>query len=182
MKKTSLFAFTLVLVMTLIFGSTLPVSAKPIDNGSNNLSMSNLSSQLWQSDSGLFWELIIVDEFSQEIDYLYVRGWDDNTSTLFSNQNFDIPIESNINFKKGIATFTSSVINITIKFQTSTDNLAKYGSRRDGDLSYHFTGYGSITGTVLIDDVTYILDGTFSDDHQLIISSSHSITKGWLNK
>lgn len=177
MRKTSILAFTLVLVMTLIFGSTLPVSAKPINNGSSSLSMLNLGSQLWQSDSGIFWDLIIRDEFSQEIDYFYVRGWDESTSTLVAYNNFDIPIDSSINFKRGVATFTSSVINITAKFDANADNLSTSGSRRDGDLNYHFTGYGSITGTIIIDDVTYVLDGTFSDDHQLVVDTTHNIEK-----
>lgn len=177
MKRTSKYGLVFAMIVSFVFGTTLPISAKPIDNGHSSMGINSMGSQMWQSDAGIFWDLIITDEFSQDTDYLYVYGWDESTMTLVSSQNFYIPIESNINFKRGVATFTSSVINITAKFEPTLETLETYGSRRDGNLTNHYMGYGSISGTVIINDVTYVLDGTFSDDHRIVLETSHYITK-----
>lgn len=176
MKKITRYGLFLALAMTFILGSSSSVSAKPIDNGHNSIDIKT-GSQLWQSDSGIFWNFILIDEFSSDIDYLYVYGWDESSMSLTVSQNFDIHFESNINFKRGIATFTSSIINLTAKFETSTGTFNTYGTRRDGTLNNSFLGYGTITGTIIIEDVSYVIDGTFSDEHQLFIHTNHSITK-----
>lgn len=177
MKKTLKFGLFFVLVLTFILESTTLVSARPIDNGSNSINLHPSDGQLWLSDAGVFWNMYINDDFTLDINYIYVYGWDNNTSTLIASSNFDIPVDSNINFKKGIATFKSSVVNLTVKFDTTTDNFSTTGSRREGNMRSQYLGYGTITGTVVIDAVTYDLTGTFSDDHPILIEQTHNIVK-----
>lgn len=176
MKKTSKFGLILALVLAFTFGSVITISAKPIDTGENYFAIDTNNGQ-WLSDANTYWAFYMYDGFVEEIDYLYVYGWNENTMTLITSQSFDIPFDSKINFNRGIATFTSSVINITVQFETDDTNFYTYGSRREGYYGSNFYGLGTITGTMLIDGVTYSLDGTFSSNNPVSIRSSHIIEK-----
>lgn len=163
------------LICILIIGLSQSVSARPIDSGNNYFSIES-GSQLWQSDTGIYWNIILRDEFSGE-DYIYLYGWDDDTMSSIVSQNFYLSLSSKINFNKGIATFNNEIVNITLYFDKDAGQFNMYGSKRDGDYSYVYNGDARIKGTITIDSTVYIIDGTINADHQALIQTMHSITK-----
>ena len=176
MNKTSKYGFILALVMTLIFGSTSAVSAKPIDTGQNYF-MLNYGDQMWQADSGVFWFFYMTDFYDDTNDHLHIYGYDPNADIIIVNQDMPCTFTSKINFRKKIATFACSAINITVTFDKNSGLYETSGSRKEVNLYYAYSGPGTIEGNIIIDSVYYSINGSVSGDKNITVRESHTITK-----
>ncbi|HET6785404.1 MAG TPA: hypothetical protein VFH18_05235 [Erysipelotrichaceae bacterium] len=176
MKKTSKIGLVLIMVLTFVFTSPITVSAKPIDNGKYYFAIIHATS-LWQDDTSTFWDFIFYDYFIESDDYFYVYGFDPDVNEIIISTDFTNPITSNVNFRKGIATYSSVNLNLTVLFDLSNGEYTISGTRRDGNLTYAYSGPATIKGTVMFNGTTYTVDGTISGDKSVLIKSEHSIEK-----
>jgi len=176
MKKTSKFGLVLIMVITFVFTSPIAVSARPIDTGRNYFAINHLTS-LWQDDTSNYWDIYFSDYFIEGDDYFYVYGFNPNTNTLLISRDFSNPITSTVNFRKGIATYSSLNLNLTILFDLNNGEYTVSGTRRDGNLTYAYSGPATIKGTITFDGTTYTVDGSVSGDKSVLIKSEHSIEK-----
>jgi len=176
MKKTSRYGLVLIMVLAFVFTSPIAVSARPIDTGRNYFTINHATS-LWQDDTSKYWDFIFYDYFIESDDYFYVYGFNPNTNELIISKDFSNPITSNVNFRKGIATYSSLNLNLTVLFDLNNGEYTVSGSRRDGNLTYVYTGPATIKGTITFDGTTYTVDGTISGDNSVLIKSEHSIEK-----
>lgn len=176
MKKTSKIGLVLIMVLTFVFTSPIAVSARPIDTGKYYFAINHLTS-LWQDDTSNYWDFIFYDYFIESDDYFYVYGFNPNTNELIISRDFTNPITSSVNFRKGIATYSSVNLNLTVLFDLNNGEYTVTGSRRDGNLTYAYTGPATIKGTVMFDGTTYTVDGTISGEKSVLIKSEHSIEK-----
>jgi len=176
MKKTSKFGLVLIMVLTFVFTSPITVSARPIDSGRNYFSIIHGTS-LWQDDTSNYWDIYFYDYFIESDDYFYVYGFNPNTNAIIISRDFTNPITSSVNFRKGIATYSSVNLNLTVLFDLNNGEYTVTGSRRDGNLTYAYSGPATIKGTIMFDGTTYTVDGTISGDRSVLIKSQHSIEK-----
>lgn len=176
MKKTSKVGLVLIMVLTFVFISPITVSAKPIDTGRNYFTINHATS-LWQDDTSNYWDFYFYDYFIESDDYFNVYGYDPDVNELIISRDFSNPITSTVNFRKGIATYSSLNLNLTILFDLNNGEYTVSGSRREGNLTYAYTGPATIKGTIMFDGMTYTIDGTISGDNSVLIKSEHSIEK-----
>lgn len=176
MKRTSKYGLVLAVVLTFTFGSIITVSARPIDYGNNYIAISYVN-QMWVDNAGNSWDFNFTDHYSEVIDQLYLYGFDNSTNTIINGGGIDESLTSKIDFRKGIATFTSSTVNINVYFDTDNGTYEVTGSRKEGNLQYAYRGPGTIEGSFTFNSIVYTIDGTVSGERYLIIKERHNIVK-----
>jgi hypothetical protein len=176
MKKTSKVGLVLIMVLTFIFTSPITVSARPIDSGRYFFTINHATS-LWQDDLSNYWDFYFNDYFIEGDDYFSVYGYNPNTSAILISRDFNNPITSNVSFRKGIATYSSLNLNLTVTFDLNNGEYTVSGSRRDGNLTYTYTGPATIKGTFMFDGITYAVDGTINGNNSVLIRVEHSVVK-----
>ena len=166
MKRIHLIGI-LSLALILLLTMSVPVMAKPINNGYKDLFLS------FTDTSGRYWVIQIGDYYdtdNQDSTHVYCPNLGINID------NSGVEVSSHISFSKLTATFRNQYINITVYGLNST-YVWSGGSRKDGTW---YTGYalgpGTVSGTVYDEGQEYPINFTTSTDI-MELTDYHEIVK-----
>lgn len=176
MKKILKLGVSFLVALAFILTTLTSVSAKPIDYGNNALRFESNGS-LWQDNANIAWDISLIDYYTESIDQLSIYGYDMTNNILLTAAGYYETLTTEINFRKGFATFVSPTVDLMITFDTDSGTFEASGTRKDGDLRYTYTGPGTINGSITIDSVVYVVEGTVSGDFALHLELNHDIVK-----
>lgn len=180
MKKVLNVLLMFVIAMICTLGTTTSVEARPVDTGYNQFQLMDAISPMWIDADGILWEFYITDSFPADgEDFASIYAFDTNTTSILSTQSnpYYDAYTSSIDFRKGIATFKSSRIDLTVTFAKAEGTYTISGSRKNGNISYTYTGPAYIKGSITIGSTTYPIEGDVNGNNSITLIESHSIVK-----
>jgi hypothetical protein len=152
MKKASMVILALVMALTMVMGSFSPVNAaNPHDAGQNALVINYFYDQ-----NGNQWLIVLFDSYNSPDFSNFLLVYEGTSTSVFNTDD----IISDINWKKGIATFQNANLNFTVTF--SPQDVTSQGSHQEKNYITKLDNLSAnVAGTVTSDSGTvYTLPST----------------------